>query len=218
MNNDDDIWRLLDEERAKLEKLLADSQQTSEGAMPVLSQEDDDKLNAMLAELAKPNPELEATLAELAREGDEAFKAFEAHRAEDEKRLAELLAEIESRDFEAMLRDVGGPQPALPLVSQPEPKPYVDPAPNATAAEVAAWMVDTLRATGRLSQERVVSHIVAHFGRKFLYTNHHGNPAIVPDVLKAFWTMTPDVVWAHQGFYWRLRRDSDPRGRRRVRE
>lgn len=179
---------------------------------------DDEKLEELMAELARQSQDLESALAKLADEADEAWKVFDAHQEEDEKRLNELLAQAESFDFDAMFLDIGIGGGDLSAPPEPE-KPYVDPAPNATADDVAQWMTESVRIDGRLSQHRVVLHIIDHFGRKFLYKNRHSNHAIQPKVLKAFWQMTPDVVWAYHGHYWRMRRDGDdPPRRRRVKE
>lgn len=122
-----------------------------------------------------------------------------------------------SDEHKAMLSDLGVNLDA-PIAQPNDLAPYVDPAPDATAEDVAQWMADEIAEKGRLKHSTTVSRISRTFGRKFLYANEHGNSAISVEVLDAFMRKTPDVVWAFHSHYWRKRKEGDPPDSRRVKE
>jgi hypothetical protein len=61
-----------------------------------------------------------------------------------------------------------------------------------TAKDVAAFMISELDRKKELYQEDVVYEIEKKFGKKFVYTNENGNPAIDRNVLKEF--KTPPII------------------------
>lgn len=87
----------------------------------------------------------------------------------------------------------------------------------ATALEAAIWMVEEIRSRGVLYQKDAAKTVAERFGQEFVYVNENGNLAIGERVLQHFRIMTEDeAVWVKDGFYWRMKRDSDPYGERRV--
>ena len=85
---------------------------------------------------------------------------------------------------------------------------------NATAQDVAEWMLEELKQLGALYQESVAQKIRAQFGDAYVYTNANGNWAIRKDVLSAFNKLSKDsVVWLREDRYWRLRQPDDKPGR-----
>ncbi len=84
----------------------------------------------------------------------------------------------------------------------------------ATATDVAAWMVEHLKAQTWLYQETVVWEIQQQFGDDFVYENQNGNVAIGKEVLAAFRKLTgDDVVWERGTRMWRQRTQYDKSGR-----
>lgn len=95
--------------------------------------------------------------------------------------------------------------------------PMFDPNPGATVLDVAVWMQHEVEEWGKLSHKYAINHIAHYFGKKFLYINPNGNPAIVEDVLMEFERLTDaTVVWCKPRRYWRLRRAGDPANAREV--
>jgi len=89
-----------------------------------------------------------------------------------------------------------------------------------TIEQVATWMEQRVRDTGRLTQSEVVKAMRngAPEAASMLYKNVNGNLAIDKEILRRFRDLTGDsVVWANQSQSWRLRRPEDPPGRRQVR-
>ena len=85
----------------------------------------------------------------------------------------------------------------------------------ATAADVATFMVERLKADTYLHQETVVYEIQEKFGDDFVHINQNGNMAIEKDVLAEFRKLTgDDVVWERGERLWRKREAHDERGRR----
>lgn len=82
-----------------------------------------------------------------------------------------------------------------------------------TAAEVAAWMIERLKADDALYQDVAVSEIGNKFGEEFVTINGSGNMAIAKSVLTAFNKLSGDVVWCRSERYWRFRKDFDLPGR-----
>ncbi len=84
----------------------------------------------------------------------------------------------------------------------------------ATAADVAKWMLETLTRQRELDQEDAAYEIERRFGKRFIYENDNGNPAISREVLKEFRTLTEGtVVWIRGERRWRFREIGDARGR-----
>jgi hypothetical protein len=83
-------------------------------------------------------------------------------------------------------------------------------------------MVEWLEDSGskELWQQDAVVQIGKEFGedgKEFLYENANGNLAIKKNVLTEFRKLTHDtVVWERRSRYWRMRKPSDPAGRRRA--
>jgi hypothetical protein len=85
---------------------------------------------------------------------------------------------------------------------------------EASARDVAEWMVARLRRNDFLDQETAVSEIHAQFGGDFTYTNENGNPAIASKVLREFLKLSKaDIVWVRSERMWRIRTPSDAPGR-----
>jgi hypothetical protein len=96
------------------------------------------------------------------------------------------------------------------------PLPQTDP--GITVLRVALWMQAEVYEWGKLSHKHAINHIAHHFGKRFLYINPNGNPAIIEDVLAEFERLTETtVVWCKPRRYWRLRRAGDPPNAREVR-
>lgn len=83
------------------------------------------------------------------------------------------------------------------------------------AEEVAEWMAESLLEHGLLYQHEAAFDIRRRFGEEFVFINRNGNWAISPEVLEAFRSMTPDVVWGPRQRLWRLRESHDPAEGRR---
>lgn len=83
-----------------------------------------------------------------------------------------------------------------------------------TAQDVAQWMMNQV-ATGRsLYQEQAAWDIKKLFGKKFVYDNANGNPAIDQSVLTTFREVSgEDIVWSRGERCWRKRLPSDVAGR-----
>jgi hypothetical protein len=74
---------------------------------------------------------------------------------------------------------------------------------EATASDVAQWMVDRIRANGCEYQEDVVQEIEDRFGTEWVCENEKGNPAIRPNVLAAFRKMHDGTIeWSKRGKSW----------------
>ncbi|EJZ22439.1 hypothetical protein NE852_03315 [Rhizobium sp. Pop5] len=85
---------------------------------------------------------------------------------------------------------------------------------TATAADVAAWMMERLSADGALYQDVAASEIASKFGEDFVTINAAGNVGIAKPVLTAFNKLSgDDVVWSRGNRYWRKREDYDLPGR-----
>ncbi|GAA3409478.1 DUF6953 family protein [Paenibacillus hodogayensis] len=55
---------------------------------------------------------------------------------------------------------------------------------QATAEQVAEWMLEKVRFAGLLYQEEAVNYIRTNFGEQFIYVNENGNASIDKNVLK----------------------------------
>ena len=85
---------------------------------------------------------------------------------------------------------------------------------NATAREVAEWMVIAPDAEGELAQEDACEQIYNLFGKRFIYENSEGGESIDKAILKEFRKLTSDdVVWSRGDLLWRKREESDGPGR-----
>jgi hypothetical protein len=86
---------------------------------------------------------------------------------------------------------------------------------DATDSDVAAWMLNQLKAEGELYQTDAVAAIETLFGTQFTIINASGNTAIAPSTLAAFRAITANsVVWERAGRYWRWREKHDDPHRR----
>lgn len=82
-----------------------------------------------------------------------------------------------------------------------------------TVKDVAAWMLEQVQ-TKPLYQDEAAWKIKRRFGRKFVYDNEHGNPAIARDVLTAFRKVSGDnIIWSRSERLWRKRTPRDAAGR-----
>jgi len=81
--------------------------------------------------------------------------------------------------------------------------------------EIAAWMLLTFEAYGRLTQSSAVRHIRSQYGEQYVHKNKNRNYAINKEVLAEFRRITKDVdiVWSRSQQTWRRRRQGDPAGR-----
>jgi hypothetical protein len=82
-------------------------------------------------------------------------------------------------------------------------------------AEVAEWLSTLITERGALVQTDVLAAIERLHGSQFVYTNQNGNSAIDRRVLHEFRRLTSGrVVWDRSLRGWRLRKPTDPPGRR----
>ena len=89
--------------------------------------------------------------------------------------------------------------------------------PEATPAEVAAFMHERLKRDRILYQETVVYEIQSKFGERFTYINANGNYGIAKEVLKEWNKLTKGtVVWSRSERYWRKREPHDDPKTRQV--
>ncbi len=85
---------------------------------------------------------------------------------------------------------------------------------TATARDAAKWMRDRLKQRKALDQVEAVHEIERIFGRRFIYQNNNGNPAISRQVLREFRALTEgEVVWSRSDQQWRFRARGDGPGR-----
>ncbi|KWX72692.1 DUF6953 family protein [Paenibacillus jilunlii] len=74
---------------------------------------------------------------------------------------------------------------------------------EATAQEVAEWMVKEIRFTGTLYQTAAIEYVKANFGEQFVYVNENGNASLSKDVKKAFRKLHGGrIAWDRDGFLW----------------
>ena len=86
-----------------------------------------------------------------------------------------------------------------------------------SALDVATWMFGRVQRDGELYQDDAAAEIEAKFGKRFIYENENGNPAIGREVLKHFRQLTErTVVWERGERYWRKRESSDPKNKRQA--
>jgi hypothetical protein len=57
---------------------------------------------------------------------------------------------------------------------------------TSSAKDIAAWMVETIKAEKPVDQEHLVRDIEEKFGREWEHYNGAGNPAIKPSILSQF--------------------------------
>ena len=82
-----------------------------------------------------------------------------------------------------------------------------------SAADVAVHMLSELKRVRYLYQETIVWEIETKFGKEFTRMNSEGNTVIGKDVLKAFNSLAPDIVWDRGERMWREREAYDKPGR-----
>jgi len=74
---------------------------------------------------------------------------------------------------------------------------------EATAQQVAEWMVDEIRNKGTLHQSDAIEYVKSKFGEAFIYVNENGNPSLDKEVKKAFRKLHGGkVAWDRDGFFW----------------
>ncbi|AIQ66549.1 DUF6953 family protein [Paenibacillus graminis] len=74
---------------------------------------------------------------------------------------------------------------------------------EATAQEVAEWMVKEIRFTGTLHQSAAIEYVKANFGEQFVFVNENGNASLSKDVKKAFRKLHGGrIAWDRDGFLW----------------
>ncbi|MDQ1910465.1 hypothetical protein RAC89_08130 [Paenibacillus sp. GD4] len=74
---------------------------------------------------------------------------------------------------------------------------------EATAEDVAQWMLQQLRFAGILYQTEAVEYIRRHYGEQFIYTGENGNVSIDKEVKKRFKKLHGGkAAWDRDGFFW----------------
>lgn len=72
-----------------------------------------------------------------------------------------------------------------------------------SAEQVAEWMLNEVKSSGKLVQTDAVSYIMTNFGEPFIYVNENGNPSISKDAKKAFKKLhAGKAAWDREGFFW----------------
>lgn len=72
-----------------------------------------------------------------------------------------------------------------------------------TALEVAAWMVNTIKESGKLQQVDAIAYVRAHFGEEHVFVNENGNASLSKEVKKAFRKLHAGrIAWERDGFFW----------------
>ncbi|AOZ93797.1 DUF6953 family protein [Paenibacillus crassostreae] len=72
-----------------------------------------------------------------------------------------------------------------------------------SADQIAEWMYNEVKSSGKLLQTEAVTHISEHFGEQYIYVNEHGNSSIAKDVKKAFKKLHGGrAAWDRDSFYW----------------
>lgn len=80
-----------------------------------------------------------------------------------------------------------------------EHSPYME----ATAQEVAEWMVKEIRFTGTLHQSAAIEYVKTNFGEQFVFVNENGNASLSKEVKKAFRKLHGGrIAWDRDGFLW----------------
>jgi hypothetical protein len=74
---------------------------------------------------------------------------------------------------------------------------------NASADDVAQWMLKEVEFAGILHQQHAVAYITANYGEQFIYVNENGNPSISKEVKKIFKKLHGGkAAWDRDGFFW----------------
>ncbi|RUS42825.1 hypothetical protein [Cohnella sp. AR92] len=74
---------------------------------------------------------------------------------------------------------------------------------EATAQQVAEWMVNEIRERGMLRQEEAIVYVKANFGEQFVFVNEAGNLSLEKEVKKAFRKLHRGrIAWDRDGFFW----------------
>jgi hypothetical protein len=74
---------------------------------------------------------------------------------------------------------------------------------EATANEIAGWMLNEVKSAGILYQSAVIEYIVRQYGEAFIYVNENGNKSIAKEVKKAFKKLHGGrAAWERDGFFW----------------
>ena len=74
---------------------------------------------------------------------------------------------------------------------------------EATAEQIAQWMLEEVQFNGTLRQEQAIEHIKSTYGEAFVYVNENGNASIAKEVKKAFKKLHGGKVgWDRDGFFW----------------
>ncbi|PLT43869.1 hypothetical protein B8V81_2300 [Paenibacillus pasadenensis] len=70
-------------------------------------------------------------------------------------------------------------------------------------AEIAQWMVETIRDRGMLRQEEAIEHVRGVYGEAYVFVNEAGNVSLEKEVKKAFRKLHRGrIAWDRDGFFW----------------
>lgn len=74
---------------------------------------------------------------------------------------------------------------------------------EATAQDVAEWMVKEIRFTGTLHQADAIEYAKTHFGEQFVFINENGNASLSKEVKKAFRKLHGGrIAWDRDRLLW----------------
>lgn len=74
---------------------------------------------------------------------------------------------------------------------------------EATAQQVAEWMVEEIRFKGNLYQTDAIEYVKTNFGEQFVFINENGNSSLSKEVKKAFRKLHGGkVAWDRDSFMW----------------
>lgn len=74
---------------------------------------------------------------------------------------------------------------------------------EASAQQVAEWMVNEIKFTGILHQSDAINYVKANFGEQFVFVNDNGNESLSKEVKKQFRKLhNGKVAWDRDGFFW----------------
>lgn len=88
---------------------------------------------------------------------------------------------------------------------------------EATATDVAQWMLSEVSQKKRIYQSEIAPRIRKGYGSSFVYENKNGNLSISKEVLEEFRTLSDGlVIWEKGERCWRLlRKGEEYKGRQR---
>lgn len=74
---------------------------------------------------------------------------------------------------------------------------------EATAQQVAEWMVEEIRFKGNLYQTDAIEYVKTNFGEQFVFINENGNASLSKEVKKAFRKLHGGrIAWDRDSFMW----------------